>query len=182
REARRVAREAAAAPGLAVRLLRRGEDARLEAPAGASLERAADARDVAHVDAQADDHRGPTLARATGVAGGGIAGRRLQLAERLAAFREQVALVDRVLDEVPGQQRIEGVGAVDEAARVHALAPAEGFQDGPPLLRALVQADQDRGRAPVAAREERLQVRLARALGLDLDAGDGPERAAEVGE
>src|SRR5439155_9550972 len=112
-----------AAPGLAVRLLRRGEDARLEAPAGASLERAADARDVAHVDAQGDDHRGPsvlsarwlvtrppsrepqaphrpsqwphlaasTLARATGVAGGGIGGRRLQPAERLAAFREQVA-------------------------------------------------------------------------------------------
>src|SRR5437870_4832770 len=61
REARRVAREAGAAPGLAVRLLRRGEDARLEAPAGASLERAADARDVAHVDAQADDHRGPSV-------------------------------------------------------------------------------------------------------------------------
>src|SRR5438876_12462167 len=84
-----------------------------------------------------------TLARAAGVAGGGIAGRRLQLAERLAAFREQVALVDRVFDEVPGQQRIEGVGAVDEAVRVHALAPApEGFQDGPPLLGAPVQADQ----------------------------------------
>src|SRR2546422_1894045 len=123
-----------------------------------------------------------TSARAAGVAGGGVAGRRLQLAERLTAFREEVALVDRVLDEVPGQQRIEGVGAVDEAIRIHALAPAEGFQDGPPLLRALVQADQDRGRAPVAAREERLQVRLARTLGLDLDAGDGPERAAEVGE
>src|SRR5437763_16264137 len=124
-----------------------------------------------------------TLARAAGVAGGGIAGRRLQLAERLAALREQVALVDRVLDEVPGQQRIEGVGAVDEAVRVHALAPApEGVQDGPPLLGALVQADQGRRRAPIAAREERLQVRLARALGLDLDGGDGRERAAEVGE
>src|SRR5439155_1763611 len=61
REARRVAREAAAAAGLAVRLLRRGEDARLEARAGPSLERAADARHVAHVDAQADDHRGPSV-------------------------------------------------------------------------------------------------------------------------
>src|SRR5438477_460998 len=58
REARRVAREAAAAAGLAVRLLRRGEDAGLEARAGAPFERAADARDVAHVDAQADDHGG----------------------------------------------------------------------------------------------------------------------------
>src|SRR5437879_12515756 len=97
-----------------------------------------------------------TSARAAGVAGGGVAGRRLQLAERLTAFREQVALVDRVFDEVPGQQRIEGVGAVDEAVRVHALAPApEGFQDGPPLLGALVQADQGRRRAPIARSEER---------------------------
>src|SRR5439155_276503 len=47
-----------AAAGLAVRLLRRGEDAGLEARAGAPFERAADARDVAHVDAQADDHGG----------------------------------------------------------------------------------------------------------------------------
>src|SRR5881296_51993 len=124
-----------------------------------------------------------TSARAAGVASGGVTGRRLQLAQRLAAFREEVALVDRVLDEVPGQQRIDGVGAVDEAVRVDALAPApQGFQDGPPFVGALVQADQDRRRAPIAAREERLQVRLARALGLDLDRGDGPERAAEVGE
>src|SRR5437870_3130558 len=50
----------------AVRLLRRGEDARLEARAGASLERAPDARDVAHVDAQADDHRDLSTRRRCG--------------------------------------------------------------------------------------------------------------------
>src|SRR5439155_1557196 len=43
-------------------------------------------------------------------------------------------------------------------------------------------AGEDRRRAPVAAREERLQVRLAWALGLGLDGGNGAERPAEVSE
>src|SRR5207247_2097523 len=124
-----------------------------------------------------------TLARAAGVAGGGIAGRRLELGERLAAFREKIALVDGVLDEIPGQQSVQRVRAVDEAVGVDTVRPAaERFQDGPPLVGTLVQADEDRRRTPVAAREERLQVCLARALGLDLDGGDGAQCAAEVGE
>src|SRR5204862_233708 len=113
-----------------------------------------------------------TLARAAGVAGGGIAGRRLELGERLAALREKIALVDGVLDEIPGQQSVQRVRAVDEAVGVDTVRPAaERFQDGPPLVGTLVQADEDRRRTPVAAREERLQVCLARALGLDLDGG-----------
>src|SRR5437879_5435019 len=123
-------------------------------------------------------------AGAAGVAGGGVAGRRLDLGQRLPPLRGEVALIDRVIDEVPGQHRVERIGAMDEAVGVDDVAPGtpESFERRPPRVRLGRQLLEDRRRAPVTAREQRLEIGLARALDLDLDAGHGGERPPEPGE
>src|SRR5262245_39192856 len=122
-------------------------------------------------------------ARAAGVARRGVARRRLQLREGLPPLGEEVALVDGVVDEVPGKERVETPAAVDIAIRIDAVrAATERLQRRPPRVGTRVEPGEDRRDAPVAAREERLQIRLARALGLDDDAGDRAERTAEMAE
>src|SRR5581483_4559707 len=123
-------------------------------------------------------------ARAAAVARRGVAGRRLEPGERLPTLREEVALVDAVVDEVPREERVRPELAVDESIGVDDAVPAraERAQRGPPLVRPRVQPLEDGGHAAVAAREQRLEVRRARALRLDLDARDGAERLPQPAE
>src|SRR5207249_8115311 len=108
--------------------------------------------------------------RAAGVAGRGVAGRRLDLGQGLSPLGSEVPLVHRVIDEVPRQHRVERIRARDEAVGVDGLAAAtEPPERRPPRVGLGRQTLEDRRRAPVAAREQRLEIRLARALDLDLD-------------
>src|SRR6516165_11795151 len=115
----------------------------------------------------------PPSARAAGVAGVGIARLRLAFLVRLPPLGGEVALLDLVVDEIPRQQLVEPVGAMHEAIGVDQIVPpaAQRAQQRPPALRIGVQSLQQLGHAPVATRQERLQVALARALGLDLHRG-----------
>src|SRR5262245_23476080 len=99
------------------------------------------------------------------MAGSGVAGRRLELGEGLPPFSEEVALVDGVIDEIPWEESVMRIGAMNEAVRIDPLlAPPERLQGGPPRFRARVQPREDPRRPPIAAREERLQVGLPRTL------------------
>src|SRR5439155_1094301 len=182
REARGVARETTAAPLLAVSPLPRCEDAGLEALARRSLEGAPDARDVADVDPEPDDH--VASAAAAGMAGGGVAGRRLDLRNRLSPLGNEVPLIDRVVDEVPRQHRVERIGAMDEAIRIDGLAAsaAQPPERRPPGVGLGREELEDRRDAPVAAGEQRREIRLARALDLHVDAAERGELAPERGE
>src|SRR5690242_111926 len=87
-------------------------------------------------------------ARAAGVARRGVAGRGLQLGEGLPALGEQIPLVDRLIDEVPRQERVERIGPVHEAVGT------ECTQRLPPRVRTGVKREQDVRRPTVAAREK----------------------------
>src|SRR5262249_5535445 len=128
--------------------------------------------------------RRAALARPARVARMGVARRRLDLAVRLPALGEEIALVDAVIDEVPRQRLVELVCAMHEPIGVHQVVPAppEPPPRRPPGCRIAVQAREDRADATIAAREERLQVGLSRALGLDLDGGHGAQLAAHARE
>src|SRR5438445_605678 len=104
-------------------------------------------------------------ARPAGVASRRVAGRRLDLDEGLSPLGGEVTLVHRVIDEVPRQHRVERIRPMDEAIGVNGLAPAaaEPPERRPPGVGLGCQTLEDRRRAPVAAREQRLEIRLARA-------------------
>src|SRR5262249_14509605 len=123
----------------------------------------------------------PPSACPAGVARVGVTRLRLALLVRLPPLGDEVALLDLVVDEIPRQQLVEAVSAMDEAIGVDEVVPpaAQRAQQRPPTLRIRVQALQQLGHAPVAARQQRLQVALARALGLDLHGGNGAQLAAD---
>src|SRR2546427_11633984 len=122
-------------------------------------------------------------ARAAGVTGGGVAGRRRERGESFPPLGEEVALVDGVIDEAPGKERVVRIGAMDEAVGIDPLpAPAERLEGRPPRLRARVQPGEDCRRPPIATRKERLQVRLPRTLRLHRHGGNCPPRPAPGGE
>src|SRR5439155_24919526 len=75
-------------------------------------------------------------ARAAGVAGRGVAGRRLDLGQGLSPLGGEVTLVHRVIDQVPRQHRFERIRAMDEAIGVNGLAAtaAEPPERGPPRV------------------------------------------------
>src|SRR5439155_4039094 len=73
-------------------------------------------------------------ARAAGVTGRRVAGRRLQLGERLPPLGEEIALLDRMLDEIPRETGVGWVGAMHEAIGIERTVPAEGLQRRPPSV------------------------------------------------
>src|SRR5689334_12368364 len=85
-------------------------------------------------------------ARRARVAGMRVARRGLELAVRLAALGEEVALLDLVVDEVPRQELVGVVRAMDEAIRIDdVVAPAgRRLQHRPPVVGRLVQTDEQR--------------------------------------
>src|SRR5690242_11648795 len=96
-------------------------------------------------------------ARPAGVTGRRVAGRRLQLRERLPPLGDEIALVNRVVDEVPRQAGVEGIHAVHEPVRIDEIAgvAAERGEDRPPVVGALRQPRENVPRTAIAAREER---------------------------
>src|SRR5262245_5109038 len=100
-----------------------------------------------------------------GVARRDVARRRLALEDRLSPLREEVALVDGVIDEIPRQRLVGREAAVDVRVRGRAAAePAAAngsLDDRPEAARVLVHGDQERREAAVAPREQGLPVRLA---------------------
>src|SRR5262245_12244936 len=101
-------------------------------------------------------------ARPAGVTGGRVAGRGLELGERLAPLGQEVPFVDRVVDEIPGEDGVERPGAMHETIGIDALVgSAKRLQRRPPGIRPLVEADEDRRRPAIAAGEQRLEIGLA---------------------
>src|SRR5215470_14201342 len=88
-------------------------------------------------------------ARPAGVARRDVAGRRLALEHRLPPLREEVALVDGVIDEVPRQRLVGREATVD--VRVGGRSAAEPAvpdgspHDRPEAARVLVDGDEERG-------------------------------------
>src|SRR5579862_2878827 len=101
----------------------------------------------------------------------GVARRRLAGRQRLAALDPQVAFADAMVDEIPRQGLVLGVGAMDVRVGVRQIRQtvALPLADGPPPVAAALLYGFDEARdAAVAARQDGLQIRLARRLDIEL--------------
>src|SRR5512146_2407587 len=113
-------------------------------------------------------------ARRTRVTRGRITWSGLPRGERFAALDPEKALGDAVVDEVPGQTLGLAVRAMDVVVRrrksVESIA-LPGADDAPPVAVGGVHGLDEPRDAAVAAREDGLQVRLARRLDVELRVG-----------
>src|SRR5262245_8483014 len=88
----------------------------------------------------------PTITRASarpaGVARVRVARRRLQLGERTAPLAREIALVHRVIDEIPGQDFVDVVAPMHPDVGVRetvATVPAQRTENGPPVGRVALE-------------------------------------------
>src|SRR5271154_7305369 len=109
-----------------------------------------------------------------------VARRALMLVMRLLSLREQEPFVNMMIDKIPRQQLVVGVVASDEEigvgqrrilARIHlAMNLRQLVPDGSGAVAARgLEPFEDTADAPIAARDHRLEVRLARRFGVELD-------------
>ena len=112
-------------PPLAVGLLLRGEHTIPKTPSAARVgHRSPNPFDFRQVGADGDDHgTRPGLTRAARLAGAHVARRCLSAQQGFAPLHPQVLFADRMIDEIPRQQLLGVVAAMDEEIGAGATAP-----------------------------------------------------------
>src|SRR5271167_1038191 len=116
-------------------------------------------------------------ARAAYDAAGHVARRRLMLVVSFFSFRKKEPFVDMMVNEIPRQNFVVGVVSRHKQIGIGKSARTAFARDAPQLMPNLagalairgVEAFEDRADTPIAARDERLEVRLARRFGIELD-------------